>query len=116
MVTEWPFWWCCLSDGWRDMFNFLGSLTPTPDVMAFRTVYDSNFESFIAPTDSWLYDYFNTSFEVHFATVDIPGLGDTEMAIWGTTTWLQFQLWTAEDGYTCPDPCPYTSPPFNLPD
>lgn len=97
------------------MFNFMGSLTPTPDVMAFRTVYDGNFEAFIAPKTSWLYDYFNTSFEVAFATVDLPIIGETEMAIWDLSSWLQFQLWTGEDGYSCPDPCPYTSEPFALP-
>ena len=97
------------------MFNYMGSLSPSPDVMSFRTVYDANFEAFIAPKTSWLYDWFNSSFEVRFATISIPVLGDTEMMIWDTLTWLQFQLWLTDPGYACPVPCPYTSDPFELP-
>ena len=104
-----------MNPGWRDMLNYMGTLSPSPDVMAFRSVYDANFEAFIAPKSCHLYDYFNSSFEVHFATVDLPIIGETEMAIWALSAWAQFKLWQDEDGYECPDPCPYNSGPFALP-
>lgn len=115
MVTEWPLWWCCLRPGWRDMFNWMGDLAPIPDVAVLRATYDAQFEANIAPKESWLYDYFNTSFNVHFAEVDVPPIGVVEAAVWELTTWLQFNLFRDTDEYACTDPCPYTSPPFNLP-
>jgi len=115
MLIAWELWWCCLKPGWRDMFNWMGTLSPSPDVMAFRSVYDEYFEAYIAPKDCHLYPYFNQSFGVYFATIDIPILGETEMAIWELLNWVSFKGWQDEDGYLCVAPCPYTSGPFVLP-
>jgi len=97
------------------MLNFLGNLTPIPDVAVLRSSYDSAFAANIAPTDSWLYDYFNTSFEVTFGEVDIPPFGTVSAAVWSLSMWTSFQLFKDEDGYSCPNPCPFSSGPFTLP-
>jgi len=115
MITEWPYWWCCLKPSWRDMFNYMGTFSALPDPMVFRWAYDANFEALIAPKSSWLYDWFNTSFEITFAEVDIPLIGLTEMALWPLTDYASFILWQGDPGYACPDPCPYTTGYFALP-
>lgn len=114
MTPEWELWWCCLSDGWRSMFNLLGILAPPALNYYLREAYDLFFTLNIAPTDSWLYDYFNDSFGITFAELEIePGV-TINVAYWDILNYASFQIWRFDPKYECPTPCPFTSPPFAL--
>lgn len=98
------------------MFNHMGDMAVFPDPLVARTTYDDWFEEFIGPKDSWLYDYFNQSWDITFQEVDIPIIGPTEAAVWTLTMWGKFNLFRdSSPVYSCPSPCPYSSGPFTLP-
>jgi hypothetical protein len=115
MVTEWPSWWCCLHYQWRYMFNWMGDWTPTPFPQVFKSVYDAQFATLIAPTDSWLYDWFNAQFEVSFPTVSFPIIGDIVTAEWELASWGQYHIFKATDEWACPKLCRYSTGNFALP-
>jgi len=97
------------------MLNFMGDMLALPDPIVARSTYDAAFETNIAPLDSWLYDYFNTTFEITFADVEIlPGVFQ-ESALWPLTNYLWFNLFRGSEEYTCPHVCPLTKGVFALP-
>lgn len=115
MIPDWSLWWCCLSDGWRNMFIFMGIFAPPAGPWQEKHAYDLFFSLNIASTDSWLYEWFNTNFGVTFGEIEIePGV-TIEVAFWDLPIYLSFQLWKLDPGFSCPLPCPYTSGPFELP-
>jgi hypothetical protein len=97
------------------MFDFMGTFAPPAGPYYLRDFYDFQFGAFIGPKNSWLYDWFNTSFVVTFGTIEIePGV-EIEAAFWDVANYLSFQLWKLNPGHACPVPCKYTEPPFALP-
>lgn len=97
------------------MLNFMGDMLAIPDPVVLRATYDAAFAANIAPVDSWLYDYFNTSFDVTFGEVEIiPGVFE-EAAIWTLTMYISFNLFRGGDSWGCPRVCPLTTGVFALP-
>jgi len=115
VIPAWADWWCCLSTKWQLMFEWMGTFSPPVGPYYLKDFYDDQFAFFIGPTSSWLYDWFNTSFEVTFGTIEIePGI-EVEVAIWNPLFYASFQLWKLNPAHGCPEPCPYTSGYFALP-
>lgn len=115
MVPEWGEWWCCLKPSWRTMFNFMGGWLALPDPVVAWDTYVSYFEANIAPQESWLFDYFNTSFEVTHTTVTLPGGIELDAAVWTLTQYLSFQLFVGTETYGCSEPCRLTFGIFAVP-
>lgn len=93
----------------------MGDWVALPDPVVAWATYTSYFEANIAPVDSWLFEYFNTSFSVHRTTVTLPGGLELDAAVWDNLVYLSFQLFSFTEAYTCPLPCPLTFGIFAVP-
>lgn len=108
------FWWCCLKPSWRDMFNWIYDNMEPPFYAVFPSVYDAAFETYIDSIASWLYDWFNSTFELILTTIEVGGI-EVEVRAWNSSQYLDFGIFKGTVEYDCPKPCPFSTGPFSLP-
>jgi len=99
----------------RSQFGTLGAVPPFPIPTLSRAAYDIAFGLNICAPYGVIYDWFNTTFSVTFAIVEVTPGFFVECAIWDTLVYLDFTAFSLTGYFTCPDGCEFTNPPFNFP-
>lgn len=115
MFEPFPEFWCCLSEGWRAMLDFMGGILALPDPVVALSTYDAEWEANIGAVGTPVYLYFAETFSITFGEVEvIPGV-PLEAAIWTIELYLAYNTFKLSSGWACDTPCRYTSGYFALP-
>jgi hypothetical protein len=115
MFGDFPLTWNCLTIGFQAMLNFMGGIIALPDPVVSKATYDAAWTVNVGDTETELYFYFATTFDITFAEVEIlPGIF-AEAAIWSLTMYTHFILFQGTDEYLDPEPCRYSTGIFQTP-